>query len=168
MHRDSLGYAAGDPPARGQLDDRRPRHHAQRTASNAHARRAITCTASRPGWRCRRSTKKWRPASRTTAGDDLPQWNDRGVHGQLIAGSAYGLTAQLPQPTRRSSMRTSTWCGARRRRFPPATASVRCTSPPGRWRSVAVTFGAGRMLVLGAECVAVSGHRAFGGDGARR
>lgn len=27
------------------------------------------------------------------AGADLPQWNDAGVHGQLIAGSAYGLTA---------------------------------------------------------------------------
>jgi len=27
-------------------------------------------------------------------GDDLPSWNDCGVHGQLIAGSAYGLTAR--------------------------------------------------------------------------
>jgi len=27
------------------------------------------------------------------AGADLPQWNDAGVQGQLIAGSAYGLTA---------------------------------------------------------------------------
>ena len=27
------------------------------------------------------------------AGGDLPQWSDAGVHGQLIAGSAYGLTA---------------------------------------------------------------------------
>ena len=27
------------------------------------------------------------------AGSDLPQWNDAGVVGQLIAGSAYGLTA---------------------------------------------------------------------------
>ena len=27
------------------------------------------------------------------AGDDLPQWTDAGVTGQLIAGSAYGLTA---------------------------------------------------------------------------
>lgn len=26
-------------------------------------------------------------------GADLPQWNEAGVHGQLIAGSAYGLTA---------------------------------------------------------------------------
>lgn len=26
-------------------------------------------------------------------GDDLPQWDDDGVHGQLIAGSAYGLSA---------------------------------------------------------------------------
>lgn len=27
------------------------------------------------------------------AGHDLPQWSDAGVHGQLIAGSAYGLSA---------------------------------------------------------------------------
>ncbi len=27
------------------------------------------------------------------AGSDLPQWSEAGVHGQLIAGSAYGLTA---------------------------------------------------------------------------
>lgn len=27
------------------------------------------------------------------SGSDLPQWNDAGVHGQLIAGAAYGLTA---------------------------------------------------------------------------
>ncbi|MET1755014.1 pirin family protein [Novosphingobium sp. RD2P27] len=27
------------------------------------------------------------------AGDDLPQWNEAGVHGQLIAGEAYGLNA---------------------------------------------------------------------------
>jgi redox-sensitive bicupin YhaK (pirin superfamily) len=29
------------------------------------------------------------------AGADLPQWSDAGVHGQLIAGSAYGLTASV-------------------------------------------------------------------------
>jgi hypothetical protein len=28
-------------------------------------------------------------------GADLPQWRDGGVHGQLIAGSAYGLTASV-------------------------------------------------------------------------
>lgn len=27
------------------------------------------------------------------AGEDLPQWSEAGVHGQLIAGQAYGLTA---------------------------------------------------------------------------
>lgn len=27
------------------------------------------------------------------AGDDLPQWSEKGLHGQLIAGTAYGLTA---------------------------------------------------------------------------
>ncbi len=29
------------------------------------------------------------------AGDDLPQWHDNGVHGRLIAGNAFGLSAQV-------------------------------------------------------------------------
>ncbi|EIZ79340.1 pirin domain-containing protein [Novosphingobium sp. Rr 2-17] len=33
------------------------------------------------------------PAFSHHAGADLPQWSEAGVHGQLIAGSAYGLTA---------------------------------------------------------------------------
>ncbi|KQM13327.1 pirin family protein [Novosphingobium sp. Leaf2] len=33
------------------------------------------------------------PAFSHHAGDDLPQWHEGGVQGQLIAGSAYGLTA---------------------------------------------------------------------------
>ncbi|MDR3736781.1 MAG: pirin family protein [Acidobacteriaceae bacterium] len=28
-------------------------------------------------------------------GNDLPQWQERGIHGHLIAGSAYGLTAKV-------------------------------------------------------------------------
>ncbi|MGH6617204.1 pirin family protein [Sphingomonas sp.] len=35
------------------------------------------------------------PAFSHHEGDDLPQWSDAGVHGQLIAGSAYGLTAAV-------------------------------------------------------------------------
>lgn len=33
------------------------------------------------------------PAFSHHAGADLPQWSEKGLHGQLIAGSAYGLTA---------------------------------------------------------------------------
>ncbi|WP_375251201.1 pirin family protein [Sphingomonas sp.] len=35
------------------------------------------------------------PAFSHHEGADLPQWSDAGVHGQLIAGSAYGLTANV-------------------------------------------------------------------------
>lgn len=35
------------------------------------------------------------PAFSHHEGGDLPQWSDAGVHGQLIAGSAYGLTAAV-------------------------------------------------------------------------
>jgi redox-sensitive bicupin YhaK (pirin superfamily) len=39
------------------------------------------------------SHEETEPAFSHHAGADLPQWNDRGVRGRLIAGSAYGLTA---------------------------------------------------------------------------
>lgn len=39
------------------------------------------------------SHEETEPAFSHHAGSDLPQWNERGVRGRLIAGSAYGLTA---------------------------------------------------------------------------
>lgn len=39
------------------------------------------------------SDEETAPSFSHHAGADLPQWSDAGVHGQLIAGSAYGLTA---------------------------------------------------------------------------
>jgi redox-sensitive bicupin YhaK (pirin superfamily) len=83
------------------------------------------------------------------AGADLPQWSDAGVHGQLIAGSAYGLTA---------SVRThSPLFYAHLDLEPGATAEI----PSGHAeRAVYIATGAieldgerheaGRMLVLGA------------------
>ena len=53
---------AADPPGRGQLDDRRPRHHALR-ALRARARaKAGGCTASRRGSRCRVEDEETDPA----------------------------------------------------------------------------------------------------------
>ncbi len=84
------------------------------------------------------------------AGVDLPQWSDAGVHGQLIAGSAYGLAA---------SVRThSPLFYAHLDLQPGATAEI----PSGHAeRAVYVAtgtielggerYGAGQMLVLGAD-----------------
>jgi redox-sensitive bicupin YhaK (pirin superfamily) len=82
------------------------------------------------------------------AGDDLPQWSDGGVHGQLISGSAYGLTAgaatHSPQFYAHLDM------------APGATAEIPTGHPEralyiatGAVRLDGVTYGAGKMLVLG-------------------
>ena len=60
-HRDSVGVDPGDPPGRGQLDDRRPRHHPFRALRDP-ARRGRP-DARHPGL--------GRPAHR--AGGDRPQ-----------------------------------------------------------------------------------------------
>ena len=67
MHRDSVGVRAGDPARRGELDDRRPRHHPLRALRGARGRGRARCTASRPGWRCRKSTRRPTRPSPTTA-----------------------------------------------------------------------------------------------------
>ncbi len=82
------------------------------------------------------------------AGDDLPQWKDGGVHGQLIAGSAYGLTAgaatHSPQFYAHLDM------------APGATAEVPADHPEralyiasGAVELDGVTYSGGKMLVLG-------------------
>ncbi len=83
------------------------------------------------------------------SGSDLPQWNDAGVVGQLIAGSAYGLTA--------SAETHSPLFYAHLDMVPGATAEI----PGGhKERAIYIATGAvemdgtryeaGRMLVLGA------------------
>lgn len=83
------------------------------------------------------------------AGDDLPQWQDAGVTGQLIAGSAYGLTA--------GAATHSPLFYAHLDMAPGSTAEI-----PGNYkeRALYIATGAveldgmrhesGRMLVLGA------------------
>ncbi|HLU04395.1 MAG TPA: pirin family protein [Advenella sp.] len=83
------------------------------------------------------------------SGSDLPQWNDAGVSGQLIAGSAYGLTA--------GAETHSPLFYAHLDMAPGATAEI-----PGGYaeRAIYIATGvvqmdgtryeAGRMLVLGA------------------
>ena len=88
------------------------------------------------------------------SGSDLPQWNDVGVVGQLIAGSAYGLTA--------SAETHSPLFYAHLDMTPGATAEI----PGGhKERAIYIATGAvemdgtryeaGRMLVLGAAASSV-------------
>ncbi|MHC8944095.1 hypothetical protein EV681_4419 [Advenella incenata] len=88
------------------------------------------------------------------SGSDLPQWNDAGVVGQLIAGSAYGLTA--------SAETHSPLFYAHLDMVPGATAEI----PGGhKERAIYIATGAvemdgtryeaGRMLVLGAAASSV-------------
>jgi len=88
------------------------------------------------------------------SGSDLPQWNDAGVVGQLIAGSAYGLTA--------SAETHSPLFYAHLDMTPGATAEI----PGGhKERAIYIATGAvemdgaryeaGRMLVLGAAASSV-------------
>jgi redox-sensitive bicupin YhaK (pirin superfamily) len=83
------------------------------------------------------------------SGIDLPQWSDSGVNGQLIAGSAYGLTA--------GTVTHSPLFYAHLDMMPGATAEI----PSGhKERAIYIATGAveldgtryeaGRMLVLGA------------------
>ena len=88
------------------------------------------------------------------SGRDLPQWNDAGVVGQLIAGSAYGLTA--------SAETHSPLFYAHLDMTPGATAEI---TGGHKERAIYIATGAvemdgaryeaGRMLVLGAAASSV-------------
>jgi len=88
------------------------------------------------------------------SGDDLPQWEDGGVTGQLIAGSAYGLTAgaktHSPQFYAHLAMEAGATAeipgGYSERALYIATGSVEVGG---------TCYDAGKMLVLGAEASCV-------------
>ncbi len=85
---------------------------------------------------------------------DLPQWSDAGVHGQLIAGSAYGLTARVATHSPLFYAHLDMQDGAtaeipnqhQERALYVATGAVELDG---------ATWQAGRMLVLGAGAVRV-------------
>ena len=58
------------------------------------ARAKAACTASRPGWRCRRSMRSPIPPSRITAAD-LPTYEGGGLWARLVAGEAFGAKAAV-------------------------------------------------------------------------
>lgn len=92
MHRDSLGYEQTIRPqevnwmtaGRGITHSERF-EHARAHGDHLHGIQAWVALPV--------EQEESAPSFSHHAGIDLPQWNDKGVAGQLIAGSAYGLTA---------------------------------------------------------------------------
>lgn len=92
MHRDSLGYEQAIRPHEvNWMTAGRGITHSERferaRAQGDHLHGIQAWVALPTG------QEEIDPSFSHHAGSDLPQWNDAGVDGQLIAGSAYGLTA---------------------------------------------------------------------------
>jgi redox-sensitive bicupin YhaK (pirin superfamily) len=148
MHRDSLGYAQPIRPhevnwmtAGSGITHSERFERARAHGDHLHGIQAWVALPD--------GKEENDPAFSHHAGDDLPQWTEAGVVGQLIAGSAYGLTAgaQTHSPLFYAHLDIA----------PGAVAEV----PQGHSeRAIYVALGAvemdgrryeaGRMLVLGA------------------
>ena len=149
MHRDSLGYEQAIRPrevnwmtaGRGNtLSERLERGRAQ--GDHLHGIQAWVALPT--------ECEEVEPSFSHHAGADLPQWRDGGVHGQLIAGNAYGLTAGVVTHSPQFYVHLAMEHGA--------TAEI-----PGGYRERAVyiatgtvelggvAYGAGKMLVLGTD-----------------
>lgn len=147
MHRDSLGYEQAVRPkevnwmtAGGGITHSERFERARTQGDHLHGIQAWVALPT--------EQEEIAPSFSHHSGTDLPQWNDAGVVGQLIAGSAYGLTAgaQTHSPLFYAHLEIA----------PGATAEV-----PGCYTERAIYIasgavemdggrhGAGRMLVLG-------------------
>ena len=147
MHRDSLGYAQ---PIRPQevnwMTAGRGITHSERfepaRAQGDHLH-GIQAWVALPTER-----EEIAPTFSHHAGADLPQWNDGGVSGHLIAGSAYGLTAAAETHSPLFYAHLEMVAGATaevpgkhpERALYVAAGAVECDGQH---------FGAGKMLVLG-------------------
>lgn len=148
MHRDSLGYEQAVRPqdvnwmtaGRGITHSERF-ERARLQGDHLHGIQAWVALPT--------EFEEIAPSFSHHSGQDLPKWDDAGVTGQLIAGSAYGLTA--------STQTLSPLFYAHLNMVPGATAEI----PVGhKERALYVAtgaveldgmqYGAGNMLVLGA------------------
>ncbi len=87
-------------------------------------------------------------------GADLPQWSDGGVHGILIAGSAYGLTAAVRTHSPLFYAHLDMEPGARAE-IPQGHAERAIYVATGAVELDGARFEAGRMLVLGPQASVV-------------
>ncbi len=94
MHRDSLGYEQAVRPrevnwmtaGRGITHSERF-EHARLQGDHLHGIQAWVALPT--------ELEEIAPSFTHHSGSELPKWSDAGVNGQLIAGSAYGLTADV-------------------------------------------------------------------------
>jgi redox-sensitive bicupin YhaK (pirin superfamily) len=167
MHRDSLGYAQPIRPhevnwmtAGSGITHSERFEHARAHGDHLHGIQAWVALPD--------GMEEIAPSFTHHAGSDLPQWTDAGVTGQLIAGSAYGLTAgaQTHSPLFYAHLEMAPGAtaeipaGYRERALYIAAGTVELNGAPHR---------AGRMLVLGAaasrvQAVAASTIMVLGGE----
>jgi redox-sensitive bicupin YhaK (pirin superfamily) len=153
MHRDSLGYEQAIRPqevnwmtAGSGITHSERFERARAQGDHLHGIQAWVALPT--------ELEEIAPSFSHHSGSDLPQWSDAGVAGQLIAGSAYGLTAsaEIHSPQFYAHLDMA----------PGATAEI----PGGhKERAIYIATGvvemdgtryeAGRMLVLGAAASSV-------------
>lgn len=80
-------------------------------------------------------------------GADLPQWQEAGVEGRLIAGSAYGLTAAVRTHSPLFYVHLDMQAGASAE-IPPGFSERALYIAAGRVEMDGATYAAGQMLVL--------------------
>ncbi|MDS1139489.1 pirin family protein [Pusillimonas sp. SM2304] len=153
MHRDSLGYEQAIRPqevnwmtAGSGITHSERFERARMQGDHLHGIQAWVALPT--------ELEEIAPSFSHRSGSELPKWNEDGVNGQLIAGSAYGLTAGVET--------YSPLFYAHLDMMPGATAEI----PSGhRERAIYIASGAveldgtryerGRMLVLGANASSV-------------
>ena len=89
------------------------------------------------------------------AGSDLPQWSEAGVHGQLIAGTAYGLTAGVRTHSPLFYAHLDLEAGAHAE-IPTGHAERAVYVASGSIELDGQRHGTGRMLVLGRDVSQIS------------
>jgi redox-sensitive bicupin YhaK (pirin superfamily) len=149
MHRDSLGYEQAIRPrevnwmtaGRGITHSER----FERARSQGDHLHGIQAWVALPT-----EYEEVTPSFSHHAGDDLPQWSDGGVNGQLIAGKAYGLTAATATHSPQFYAHLDMARGAVAE-IPVGHAERALYIAAGAVELSGVTFGAGRMLVLRAD-----------------
>ena len=149
MHRDSLGYAQAIRPREvNWMTAGRGITHSERferaRAQGDHLH-GIQAWVALPA-----EYEEMDPGFSHHAGDDLPQWSDGGVHGQLIAGTAYGLTAAAATHSPQFYAHLDMDAGATAE-IPAGYSERAVYIATGAVELDGVTYTAGRMLVLGKD-----------------
>ncbi|PSJ39611.1 pirin family protein [Allosphingosinicella deserti] len=148
MHRDSLGYEQAIRPAevnwmvagRGITHSERL-ERARAVGDRIHGIQAWVALPT--------ELEETAPAFSHHSGDDLPQWEETGVKGHLIAGSAYGLTAGASTHSPLFYAHLDMAPGATAE-IPSGHSERALYVAAGEVEMEGRTFGAGKMLVVGA------------------